>query len=134
MTFWLLKSEPKEYGWNDMCRDIETHWDGIRNYQAQNNMKKMQVDDLGFFYHSNTDKAIVGMVKITKSAYVDEKLGLLVNVKVHANIQHTLSLTTIKNHPLLKKMATVRQPRLSVSLVSDEEAAVILEYITPQQC
>ena len=127
MKFWLLKSEPKEYSWNNMCKDIETHWDGVHNYQAQNNMKEMAGGDVAFFYHSNTDKAIVGIVKISKNYYMHEDHGLVVNVKFHSNIDHILTLKEIKAHPLLKNMLMVKQPRLSVSPVSQEEAELIME-------
>jgi predicted RNA-binding protein with PUA-like domain len=82
MAFWLMKSEPSAYSWNDLVREGHTHWDGVRNYQAANNMKSMKVGDMAFFYHSVTDKEIVGIMQVVREYYPDhtdktDKFGMV---------------------------------------------------------
>lgn len=126
MNFWLLKSEPKEYSWQDMLKDKDTCWDGVHNYQALNNMKKMIIGDLAFFYHSNTDKAIMGIVQISKEFYHHDIFDGVVNVSFYADIKRIITLQEIKCNPALNNMATVKQPRLSVSPVTSAEWNTIL--------
>lgn len=122
MAKWLVKSEPFKYSWDDMVRDGTTHWDGVRNYQALNNMKAMKNGDLAFFYHSNEGKEIVGIVEIVKEFYPDpddERSGL-VNVKAHKAVPTPVTLKAIKADESLHDIALVRQSRLSVMPIDDE--------------
>lgn len=122
MAKWLVKSEPFKYSWDDMVRDGTTHWDGVRNYQALNNMKAMKNGDLAFFYHSNEGKEIVGIVEIVKEYYPDpddERSGL-VNVKAHKAVPNPVTLKAIKADESLHDIALVRQSRLSVMPIDDE--------------
>ncbi|MGD8327153.1 MAG: EVE domain-containing protein [Sphingomonadales bacterium] len=122
MAKWLVKSEPFKYSWDDMVRDGTTHWDGVRNYQALNNMRAMKKGDLAFFYHSNEGKEIVGIVEIVKEFYPDpndERSGL-VDVKAHKAVPNPVTLKAIKADEGLHDIALVRQSRLSVMPIDDE--------------
>ena len=122
MAKWLVKSEPFKYSWDDMVRDGTTHWDGVRNYQALNNMKAMKNGDFAFFYHSNEGKEIVGIVEIVKEFYPDpddERSGL-VDVKAHKVVPMPVTLKAIKADESLHDIALVRQSRLSVMPIDDE--------------
>ncbi|WP_250296053.1 EVE domain-containing protein [Wolbachia endosymbiont of Oedothorax gibbosus] len=122
MQLWLLKSEPSEYSWQKMEKEQVVEWDGVRNYQAQNYMKIMKVSDLAFFYHTGKEKAILGIVEVFKGYYHinDPKFGL-VNVKFLKPLNNQVTLNNIKQNSLLKNMAILKQPRLSVSPVSEIE-------------
>lgn len=122
MAKWLVKSEPFKYSWDDMVRDGTTHWDGVRNYQALNNMRAMKKGDLAFFYHSNEGKEIVGIVEIVKEFYPDpndERSGL-VDVKAYKAVPTPVTLKAIKSDESLHDIALVRQSRLSVMPIDDE--------------
>ena len=125
MAYWLVKSEPFKYSWTQMQADGRTHWDGVRNYQAANNLKAMQVGEHAFFYHSNEGKEIVGVVEIARTAYPDpsDETGrfVMVDVKPVRPVKTAVTLATIKADPRLKEFALVRQSRLSVVPVRDEE-------------
>jgi predicted RNA-binding protein with PUA-like domain len=129
MRHWLLKSEPTAYSWDQLVRDGATSWTGVRNHQAANNLKAMQAGDLGFFYHSNEGREIVGSVEIVKTAYRDptDKTGssVAVDVKPVAAAKTPVTLAAIKALPQLKGMALLRQSRLSVSEVTHAEWAII---------
>lgn len=131
MRYWLLKSEPSSYSWQQMLRDGSTNWSGVRNHQAANNLKAMKKGDQAFFYHSNEGKEIVGLVEIVKEAYPDpsDKTGkfVMVDVKAVEPLKKPVTLAAIKSDPALKSMALVRQSRLSVSPVTPEEAKVIVK-------
>lgn len=125
MAYWLMKSEPDAYSWQQMVKDKTTDWSGVRNYQAANNMKAMKGGDLAFFYHSNEGKEIVGIVKVVKTYHPDPtdttgKFGM-VTVEAVKPLPRPVTLAFIKNHPDLKAMALVRQSRLSVSPVTAAE-------------
>ncbi len=122
MRLWLLKSEPSEYSWQKMEKERVVEWDGVRNYQAQNYMKIMKVSDLAFFYHTGKEKAILGIVEVFKEYYHvnDHKFGL-VNVKFLKPLNNQVALNNIKQNPLLKNMAILKQPRLSIAPVSEIE-------------
>ncbi|MCC6597217.1 MAG: EVE domain-containing protein [Alphaproteobacteria bacterium] len=129
MKYWLLKSEPYVYGWPQMIKDGTTQWVGVRNYQASNNMKAMELGDLGFFYHSNKGKEIVGIVEVIKTYYPDHtdekgRFGM-VDVKMVKSMPQPVTLAAIKATPDLADMALVRQSRLSVGPVSDAEWALL---------
>jgi predicted RNA-binding protein with PUA-like domain len=129
MSYWLIKSEPSVYSWDQMVRDKKTGWSGVRNFQARNNMQAMKLGDEAFFYHSNDGKEIVGIVKISKTYHPDptDKTGNFGMVEVTAvkPLKKSVTLTDIKTHPKLKNMALIKQSRLSVSPVAAEEWAVI---------
>ena len=125
MAYWLLKSEPAKYSWEQMVKDKRTHWDGVRNFQAAANMRAMKRGDRAFFYHSNEGKEIVGIVEIVKPFYPDPaddtgKFGL-VDVAPVAAVGRPVGLAEMKQVPDLAGMALLRQSRLSVCPVSDRE-------------
>lgn len=125
MAYWLLKSEPVKYPWSRLAADGRTHWDGVRNYQASNNLKAMKTGDRAFFYHSNEGLEIVGVVEIVGEYYPDPsdasgRFGM-VDVAPVAPLPQSVTLKTIKADPVLQNMALVRQSRLSVCPVTAEE-------------
>ena len=118
MKYWLVKSEPFKYSWNMMLKDKITYWDGVRNYQARNNLKNMKKGDLVFFYHSNEGKEIVGLTKVVKEFYhdptTDDDKWVVVDLKVEKTLKRPISLTEIKNEVKLKDISLIKQSRLSV--------------------
>lgn len=135
MHYWLLRSEPDAYSWDDLVRDGATEWNGVRNYTARNFLKDMAVGDRALFYHSNTEKAAVGIMEITrawapdgadKDAKGDAK-WVSVAVKPVASLKTPVPLATIKAEPRLAALEMLRQSRLSVTPVRDAEWAVLLE-------
>ncbi len=127
MKYWLLKSEPSKYSWQDLCKDEKTLWDGVKNYQAINNMKQMSIGDLAFFYHSNQGKEIVGVIEISKEFYVHEKMEGVVEVRYHSKIEKPVTLKEIKSNAHLKNIALVKQPRLSVMIIPAIEWNTIIQ-------
>lgn len=129
MAYWLVKSEPDCYSWQKMQQDGVTHWDGVRNYQARNNLKAMAIGDIAFFYHSNKEKAIKGTVEVVKTYYPDhtDELGKfgMVDVKFKESFANSIPLSFIKQHDDLQTMALVKQSRLSVMPVSPENFRLI---------
>jgi predicted RNA-binding protein with PUA-like domain len=130
MAYWLVKSEPGTWSWDDQVRDGTTFWDGVRNYQASNNLKAMKKGDLCFFYHSVNEKRIVGIVKVVKEYYPDPsdasaRFGM-VDVKAVKPFKRPVTLAEIKAEPRLEEMALIRQSRLSVMPVSEEQWNLIL--------
>lgn len=125
MAYWLMKSEPSAYSWQQFLKDKKTGWSGVRNYQANNNMKAMKVGDEAFFYHSNEERAIVGIMKITKPWHLDpsDETGRFGMVEVTAlkTLKKPITLADIKADKSLSQMALLRQSRLSVSPVSKVE-------------
>ena len=125
MQYWLIKSEPFKYSWEQFVKDKKTFWDGVRNYQARNNMRLMKKGDLLLFYHSNEGKEIVGIAELVKEAYqdptTDDSNWVAVDVKPYKKLNKAVDLETIKNDPILKEMELVRQSRLSVSSVSEDQ-------------
>ncbi len=131
MARWLLKSEPFKYSWDRMVADGRTHWDGVRNYQAANNLKAMRVGDRAFFYHSNEGMEVVGVVAVAREYYPDPsdesgRFGM-VDVAPVMPVKTPVTLKQIKADPHLADMALVRQSRLSVCPVSDAEWARVCE-------
>jgi len=124
MAYWIFKSEPGAYSWDDLQRDGHTGWSGVRNHQASNNMKSMRIGDRGFFYHSVDDKEIVGVMEVSELYHPDEtdKSGRfgMVGVKPVMPVKRKVTLAEIKADPDLADLALVRQSRLSVSPVSPE--------------
>ncbi len=131
MARWLVKSEPFKYSWDRMVADGVTHWDGVRNHQASNNLKAMRTGDRVFFYHSNEGLAVVGVVAVDREYYPDPsdpagRFGM-VDVRALAPVPVPVTLKQMKADPALQGMALVRQSRLSVCPVSDEEWARVCE-------
>ena len=128
MAYWLMKSEPESYSWSDLNRDGVTEWDGVRNNGARLHLKAMKPGDEALFYHSMSDKAVVGVMRITRSAEPDPKAPDWVRVRVEPvrPLQRPVTLAEIKAEPGLAKMELIRQSRLSVAPVRDEEWAKIL--------
>ena len=118
MNYWLIKSEPETWSWDDQVRAKEDMWDGVRNYQARNNLMKMKKGDLCFFYHSVKEKKIVGIVEVVKEHYPDptDKTGkfVVVEVKAKQKIKNPISLEQIKLDKKLNHLALIKQSRLSV--------------------
>lgn len=131
MAYWLVKSEPSVYGWEQLEKDKQTDWSGVRNYAARNHMKAMKKGDEVFFYHSNEGLEIVGIAKVAKEAYQDptteEAAWVCVDIKPYKKLKKPVSLDTIKKEKRLKDMALVRLGRLSVQPVTDKEYDVVLE-------
>jgi len=118
MAYWLVKSEPNTWSWDDQVRDGTTHWDGVRNHQASNNMKAMKIGDLAFFYHSVNEKRIVGVVEVVKEYYPDHtdasgRFGM-VDFKAVRPFARPVTLAEIKAEPSLAELLLVRHTRLSV--------------------
>jgi predicted RNA-binding protein with PUA-like domain len=123
MAYWLVKSEPSSYSWEQMLKDGRTFWSGVRNFQASSNLKKMKSGDRAFFYHSGEQKAVVGTVEIVKEYYPDHtdetgKFGM-VDVKAGTPLKTPVTLAAIKAEPKLKGLPLIKQSRLSVQPVDD---------------
>ena len=118
MKYWLLKSEPNTWSWDDQIKEKIAMWDGVRNYQARNNLMSMRVNDLCFFYHSVNEKKIVGIVSVTKEHYADPtdktKKFVAVDVKTKKTLKNPITLKQIKKEKKLSHLALVKQSRLSV--------------------
>lgn len=129
MTRWLMKSEPESYGWSDLERDGATEWDGVRNNAARLHLKAMREGDEAFLYHSMSDKAVVGIMRVTRAAAPDPRDADWVSVRVEPvrKLKRPVTLAEIKAEPALARMELIRQSRLSVAPVRDEEWAKILE-------
>ena len=131
MAYWLVKSEPFKYSWDQLEKDGKTFWDGVRNYQARNNLKAMKKGEKVFFYHSNEGLEIVGIAEVAKASYQDptteDPNWVVVDLKPYKRLKNPVTLAVMKEDPRLEALALVRQGRLSVSPVSDEEYTVIME-------
>ena len=118
MKYWIAKSEPYKYSWENMLKDKITNWDGVRNYQARNNLKAMKKGDQVFFYHSNEGKEIVGVTEVLREHYqdptTDDDRWVVVDLKVKKSLKRSISLAEIKKVPILSKMSLIKQSRLSV--------------------
>lgn len=129
MAYWLIKSEPFKYSWEQFEKDGKTHWDGVRNYAARLNLRAMKTGDLAFFYHSNEGKEIVGIAKIIKEAYQDPTTTddwSVVDVAPVRKLNKPVTLAEIKNEQSLSQMALMRLSRLSVQPVKEEEWEIVL--------
>jgi predicted RNA-binding protein with PUA-like domain len=131
MAYWLIKSEPFKYSWDQFVSDGSTFWDGVRNYAARNNLRAMKKGDLAFFYHSNEGLAIVGIAKVVKEAYQDptteETAWLAVDFKPYKKLKTPVTLAEIKANPTLVNMALIRLGRLSVQPVLDSEWRLVMD-------
>ncbi|MCD2324517.1 EVE domain-containing protein [Sphingomonas sp. IC-56] len=129
MAYWLLRSEPDVYGWDHLIQDGATEWNGVRNYTARNFLKEMQPGDQAIFYHSNIQKAAVGIMEITRAWQPDGEDGKWASVEVKPvrKLAKPVPLPDIKAEPRLANLEMIRQSRLSVTPVRPEEWAVLLE-------
>ncbi|MBX2967298.1 MAG: EVE domain-containing protein [Cyclobacteriaceae bacterium] len=129
MNYWLLKTEPETYSWNDLVKDKKTVWDGVKNFQARNNMKAMKSGDQVFIYHTGTEKAVVGIAEVKKEAYPDpkDKEWLVVELVPKKALKRGVSLSEVKADKKLTDMALVKYARLSVQPVKKDEFGRILE-------
>lgn len=131
MAYWLIKSEPFKYSWDQLVKDKQTHWDGVRNYAARNNLKAMKKGDEAFFYHSNEGVEIVGIAKVAKEFYqdptTDDPNWVVVDFKPVRKLKNPVSLAQIKADKRFANMDLVRLGRLSVQTVKPEEWEAILE-------
>ncbi|APZ52537.1 EVE domain-containing protein [Salipiger abyssi] len=133
MAYWLFKSEPSAWSWQDQVAkgDAGEEWDGVRNYQARNFMRQMAVGDRGFFYHSQTEKSVVGIVEVIAEAHPDSKADdarwECVDIKAVMPVKTPVTLDRIKSEPRLSEMALVRSARLSVQPVTEEEWRIVCE-------
>ncbi|KYG83364.1 EVE domain-containing protein [Roseivirga echinicomitans] len=131
MNYWLIKSEPNTYSWDDLVAKGTDHWDGVRNYAARNNMKEMKVGDLAFFYHSVKEKAIVGIAECVKEHYpdptTDDDRWVVVDFSPKEKLKKPVTLEDVKADDRLQGMDLLRLSRLSVQSVKKEEFDIILE-------
>lgn len=131
MAYWLIKSEPFKYSWDEFVKDKKTHWDGVRNYAARNNLRDMKKGDELFFYHSNEGLEIVGIAKVVKESYQDpttnETAWLVVDVAPVRKLKKQVTLVQMKTDKRLANMDLLRLGRLSVGKVTTEEWKIILE-------
>ena len=131
MNYWLVKSEPFKYSWEQFEKEGQTFWDGVRNYAARNNMKAMKKGDLVLWYHSNEGLEIVGIAKVVKEAYqdptTDEDAWVVVDLKPHKKLKKPVGLAELKGDPRFANMDLVRLGRLSVGTVKEDEWKAIME-------
>jgi predicted RNA-binding protein with PUA-like domain len=128
MNYWLVKTEPETYSWDNLVKDSKTTWDGVRNFQARSNLKKMQNGDQVFIYHTGDEKAIIGLAKVVKEPYPDpkDKDWVVVDLAPGKKLKKPVSLSKIKADKRLANMVLVRASRLSVQPVKPEETELIL--------
>ena len=131
MAYWLLKSEPSSYSWDRLVADGRTHWDGVRNAQALNNLRAMKAGDRAFFYHSNEGKEIVGIAEVVRTFYPDPadksgKLGMI-DIKPVAAVRTPVGLPAMRANPALLGLSLLKQSRLSVCPVTDSEWLALCE-------
>jgi predicted RNA-binding protein with PUA-like domain len=131
MNYWLVKSEPGTYSWENLIKDGRTSWDGVRNYQARNNLKEMKKGDTVLFYHSNDGMEIVGIARVSKESYqdptIDDERWVAVEIEPVKKLKKSVTLQTVKNDTRLKEMALVRTSRLSVMPLKKEEFDIVME-------
>jgi|SRR6185295_139614 len=128
MNYWLLKTEPETFSWNDLVRDKKAVWDGVRNFQARKNLKEMQKGDVALIYHTGEEKSIVGIAKVTREGYPEPKDPdwVAVDLAPEKALKNPVSLARIKADKSLQKMVLVRASRLSVQPVAKDEFDYIL--------
>ena len=133
MKYWLIKSEPSTWSWDDQIKENIAMWDGVRNYQARNNLMSMKVNDLCFFYHSVNEKKIVGIVSVSKEHYIDPtdktKKFVAVDVKTKKSLKNPITLKQIKKEKKLSHLALVRQSRLSVMPIDKKSWNLICKLV-----
>jgi len=129
MNYWLVKTEPETFSWDDLVRDKKTVWDGVRNFQARTNLKSMKKDDTVFIYHTGEEKSIIGLAKIVKEAYPDpkDKDWVVVEILADKKLKKPVSLAQIKSTKKLSNMVLVKASRLSVQPVRQDEFAMVID-------
>ncbi len=131
MNYWLVKSEPFKYSWDDLLKDGSTYWDGVRNYQARNNLKSMEKGDLVLYYHSNEGKEVVGVARVIKEFYQDpttqDDRWVVVDIEPVNKLNSPVSLSDIKNDKRLEKVPLVTHSRLSVMPVTKKDFETIIK-------
>jgi len=131
MAYWLIKSEPSKYSWDQFVKDKQTFWDGVRNYAARNNLRAMKKGDEVLFYHSNEGMEVVGIAKVAKEAYQDptteDPAWLVVDFKPVRKLKKAVPLDLLKKGERLANMDLVRLGRLSVQAVKDEEWKIVMQ-------
>ena len=131
MNFWLVKQEPRKYSWDQFMKDGKTYWDGVRNYQARNNLKAMKKGDLVYFYHSVEGKQIVGVAKVIREYYPDPTTTdlnwVVVDLAPLKTLKTPVSLEAVKKHPEMQNTALIKQSRLSVMPLTADEHKTILQ-------
>jgi len=131
MKYWLVKSDPETYSWKNLIQDKKTDWTGVRNYQARNNLKEMNIGDLVLFYHSQEEKAIIGVAKVVKQAYQDATTNdphwVAVDIEPVEEFKTPVTLSQIKLNPKLKNIGLIKQFRLSVMPITKDEYEEILK-------
>ena len=131
MKYWLIKTEPSTWSWNDQLKSKITSWDGVRNYQARNNLISMKKKDLCFFYHSVKDKKIIGIVSVVKEFYPDptdkKKQFVMVDVRAYKKLKKPVYLEQIKNDKRLSHLALIKQSRLSVMPIDYKSWSIIMK-------
>lgn len=130
LRYWLVKSEPFKYSWEDLVKDGWTYWDGVRNYEARNNIRAMAVGDQLLFYHSNEDRAVIGIAEVIREHYqdptTDDDRWSVVDIKPLQALSAPVTLAEIKREPRLGNMQLVTRSRLSVSPVTADEFGVVV--------
>ena len=130
-SFWIIKQEPSQYNWKQFEKDRETYWDGVRNYQARNNLKKMKKGDNLLFYHSVVGKEIVGIAEVTRESYpdptTDDERWVVVDLKPIKPFKVPVTLEEIKAHKELSEIALIKQARLSVMPITKKEFQILLK-------
>lgn len=131
MNYWLVKSEPFKYSWEQFVKDGETFWDGVRNYQARNNLQGMKKGDKVLFYHSNEGLCVVGIAQVVKEAYpdptIDDERWVAVNLKPIKALKTPVTLAEMKQTPGLEQMGLIRQGRLSVTALTENEYKTVIK-------
>lgn len=131
MNYWLVKSEPDVYSWDTFVSDKQTFWDGVRNYQARNNLQAMAKGDAVLFYHSGDERSVIGTASVSKTAYqdptTDETAWVVVDLKAGKKLKRPVSLAQIKAHPAMTNIGLIKQGRLSVIALTEAEYMLIFE-------
>jgi len=131
MSYWLVKSDPKSYAWDNLVKEKKTPWDGVRNYQARNNLKEMKKGDLVLFYHSVQATEVVGIAKVTKEYFQDptteDDRWVAVELEAMSSLDNVVTLSEIKDNANLKDITLIKQSRLSVMPLSKKEYDIILD-------
>lgn len=130
MNYWLVKSEPDKYSWDQFLKDGRTYWDGVRNYQARNNLQAMKKGDTILFYHSNEGLAVVGIARVITEAYQDptteDPRWVVVDIEPVKTLKKPVPLSEMKQDKRLQNLGLIRQGRLSVMSLTKEEFAIII--------
>lgn len=134
MNYWLIKTEPEAYSWDMFAKDKTTFWDGVRNYQARNNLREMRKGDVALFYHTGEERRIMGLCTVVKEAYqdptTDETAWVAVDVKVSKAMPQAVTLAAIKQAKGLENTALIKHGRLSVVPITAKEYAIIIALST----